>query len=138
MLCYSRRMLDEAVRAVLATDIRVAYAYIFGSTARGQDTSWSDVDVAIGLTSGTSLSAYDIGSLTAALETATGRGVDLVLLDEATPPLAYRIFRDGRLIVEVDRRARIDREVRAILEYLDFKPVEEACARGVLAAAAHG
>jgi hypothetical protein len=52
--------------------------------------------------------------------------------------LAYRVFRDGQVIFARDRRAMSERKARAILEYLDFRPVEEACARGVLAAAARG
>ena len=62
--------------------------------------------------------------------------VDLVLLDEAPAPLAYRIFRDGRLLVERDHAALVARKARVLLEYLDFKPVEERCAAGVLRAAA--
>jgi hypothetical protein len=64
--------------------------------------------------------------------------VDLVLLDEAPPALAYRAFRDGRVIVLRDPAALADRKARAVLEYLDFKPVEDLCTRGVLAAASRG
>ena len=53
-----------------------------------------------------------------------------MLLDEAPAPLAYRIFRDGRLIVERDHAALVARKARVLLEYLDFKPVEERCAAG--------
>jgi hypothetical protein len=35
-------------------------------------------------------------------------------------------------------RAQAARKARAILEYLDFQPIEELFARGVLDAAAHG
>jgi hypothetical protein len=41
-------------------------------------------------------------------------------------------------MVERDHAALVERKVRAILEYLDFKPLEELATRGVLAAAAHG
>jgi len=60
------------------------------------------------------------------------------LLDEAPPPLAYRVFREGRILCEADRRAMVARKARAILEYLDFRPIEERCTAGVLAAAARG
>lgn len=126
---------EEALRHALAADARIAYAYLFGSFARGTENSFSDVDVAIGLTRGTTLSAYDVGGIVAALESAVQRDVDLVILDEAPSPLAYRVFRDGRLLVEKDRAARVDRQTRAIVEYLDFKWVEDLCAEGVLEAA---
>jgi hypothetical protein len=50
--------------------------------------------------------------------------------------LAYRIFRDGHVLIERDRRALVARKARAILDYLDFKPVEDLCTAGILRAAA--
>jgi predicted nucleotidyltransferase len=129
---------DDAIREVLQSDDRIAFALIFGSTARGQTTPFSDVDVAIGLRAGVSFSATDIGELVSRLESAVRREVDVVILNEAPPGLAYRVFRDGRLIFEADRAARVARQARAIMEYLDFKPFEERFARAVLRRAAHG
>jgi uncharacterized protein YutE (UPF0331/DUF86 family) len=40
-------------------------------------------------------------------------------------PLAYRIFRDGHLLVERDHGALVTRKARVLLDYLDWKPVEE-------------
>lgn len=88
-------MLD-AVSKLLADDPRIAYALVFGSAGRAQLAPYSDLDVALGLAAGTSLAALELGALAARLEEAAGRPVDLVLLDEATPALAYRVFRDGQ------------------------------------------
>ncbi len=126
------------IQRVLEPDPRVAYALLFGSSARGSAHATSDADVAIGLAKGTSLSPLELGELVARLETAVGRAVDLVLLDEAPPAVAYRIFREGHLLLERDPSAFRARKARAILEYVDFRPVEELCARGVLAAATRG
>lgn len=128
----------EALRACLDEDPRIAYALVFGSHARGAATPHSDVDVALGLVPGAQLSALELGALGSLLEAAVGRPVDLVLLDEAPPGLAYRIFRDARPILVRDSQALALRKARAILEYLDFRPFEELCVRGALAAAAHG
>ena len=114
----------------------MAYALVFGSSARGSDRSDSDLDVAIGLSE--PLDVHEIGDLISRLESACGRSVDLILLNEAPPALAYRVFRDGVPVVERDRQALVRRKARAILDYLDFKPIEELCTRGVLAAATHG
>ena len=84
--------MDEALGHVLSADPRIAFALRFGSAARGETTSFSDVDVAIGLRAGERLDAYAIGELTVRLEQAAGRDIDLVLLDEAPPALAYRVF----------------------------------------------
>ena len=126
------------IQRVLESDTRVAYALLFGSSARGSAHATSDADVAIGLTEGTSLSPLELGEMVSRLETAAGRVVDLVLLDEAPPAVAYRIFREGRPLLERHSSAFRARKARAILEYLDFRPVEELCTRGVLAAATRG
>ena len=64
--------------------------------------------------------------------------MDLVLLDEAGPGLAYRVFRDGKVIFQRDRRALVDRKARAILDYLDFRPVEQTFTHAVLEAGRRG
>ena len=130
-------MLD-ALRRVLAGEPDVAYALVFGSATREALRPDSDVDVAIELRSGAPRDVLALGTLAAGIESAVGRRVDLVLLDEAPPPLAYRIFRDGRILVDHDHAALVRRKARAILDYLDFKPFEDLCAAGVLRAAARG
>jgi uncharacterized protein len=127
----------EAVTATLLADSRIAYALVFGSGVKGTTHPDSDLDVAIGVAGAEPLDLIELGGLAAKLEAAAGRRVDLVLLEEAPPGLAYRIFRDGVTIVARDRPALDARRARAVLEYFDFRPVEELCARGVLAAA-HG
>jgi hypothetical protein len=131
-------MMQEALRRALAEDPRISYALLFGSSARGSSTPHSDVDVALGLATGVRLTALELGALASRLADAAGRPVDLVLLEEAHPGLAYRIFRDGETILERDREALVERKARAILEYLDFQPIEAACTRAVLATAANG
>jgi hypothetical protein len=69
------------------------------------------------------------------LEEAAGAAVDLVILDEAGPGVAYRAFRDGRPILVREARDLAERKARAILEYLDWKPVEEQFTRAALEAA---
>jgi predicted nucleotidyltransferase len=128
----------DAVRKLLTEDPRIAYALVFGSSARGTAHAGSDLDLAIGLESHEHISALDLGELIARLECASGRPVDVVLINESPPAVAYRAFRDGRVIVEKNHRRLAEEKARAILEYLDFRPLEELATRGVLAAAARG
>ena len=128
----------DALRRVLEREPRILYALLFGSGARGRMHAGSDLDVAVGLRRGASLTPGEIGRLVADLESAAGGPVDLVLIDEAPPALAYRVFRDGITILERDHRALAGRKAKAILDYLDFRPLEAIAVRGVLAAAARG
>ena len=123
----------DALRAALESDPKVAYALVFGSTATGTRRAASDIDIAVALARGARLAPLEVGALIARLEQAAAGSVDLVLLDEAPPGLAYRVFRDGRVVFVRDQQALKARRARAILEYLDFQPIEDLCARGVLA-----
>jgi predicted nucleotidyltransferase len=125
-----------ALRRAFEAETDVAYALLFGSRARGTAHPGSDVDVAVELARGAPRDVNAVGALMARLGSAVGRPVDLVLLDEAGPSLAYRIFRDGQVIIERDHAALVARKARALLDYLDFKPVEERCTAGILRAAA--
>lgn len=122
------------VADVLSADPRIAYGLVFGSTGRGDARPTSDLDVAIGVASDAEFDTLAVGRLISDLERATGRTVDLVMLHEAPPALAYRVFRDGQVVCTRDRSALVERRVRAILDYLDYRPFEAAFVRGVLQA----
>ena len=128
----------DAVRSVVETDTRLGYAVIFGSEARGDRHARSDVDVAVGAIGGRRLSALELGDIASRLEAATGRSIDIVDLESAPPALAYRVFRDGHVILDRERARLVARRARAVLEYLDFKPLEDQFVKGVLAASARG
>ena len=135
-LCYIFTM--DLLAARIERDPRIAYALVFGSRARETSTAASDLDIAIGLESQAALSLAELGELAADFERDSGHPVDLVVLNDAPPGLAYRIFAEGRIISKQNHRAFVERKARAILEYLDFAPTEALFARGVIAAAANG
>ena len=109
-----------------------AFAIVFGSTARNTSHAGSDLDVALGFGERHRPTTQELGTIVSRLEEATGQTVDLLALDEAPPGVAYRVFRDGAEIWVRDRPALVARKARAILEYLDFEPLERAFSRAVL------
>jgi len=114
----------RVVRALKAHDVRLAY--LFGSHAKGEATELSDVDLAVSFN--TDIDARQAqGELLDALvhELGTER-IDLVLLDEIPPPLAYRIIRDGERLLAADPREDVSFRTRTIMRYLDFKPLRDA------------
>jgi predicted nucleotidyltransferase len=98
-------------------------AYLFGSSARGDSRPDSDIDVALlyERPPPATLEAQPF-VLAADLSSVLGRSVDLVVMNSAPPDLVHRVLRDGRLIVEHDRSARIAFEVRARSVYFDLLP----------------
>jgi predicted nucleotidyltransferase len=115
---------DPALKAFFAPyGLRVAAVYLFGSQARGDASEDSDVDVAILLNDWAVAGPLGIAaSLADELTEKLGRKVDLLVLNEASCDLAIRVLREGRLICDVDRNARIAFEVRTRFEYWDLEP----------------
>lgn len=107
-------------------------AYLFGSQARGTASETSDIDVGCWFASAPKTLAEAPFGLAAELEGLSGKRVDLVVMNSASPDLVHRILRDGQLLVEHDRRRRIEMEVQARNTYFDTKPLRDAYRRAVL------
>lgn len=130
--------LEGRLRAALGRHPEVLVAYLFGSAARGRSRQGSDVDVAVLLANGADGLAIRLellGDLTAAVGT---DAVDLVVLNEAPNELAFRVLRDGRLLVCRDERARVRHRVQTILDHLDLEPLRRIVARGLARRLAEG
>jgi uncharacterized protein len=98
--------------------------YLFGSQARGTAGRGSDIDLAFWQKrpSGDSLAEQSF-DYAAVLSLALGSEVEMIELNRAPVDLIHRVLRDGKLLLERDRSARVAREVRARREYLDLLPV---------------
>lgn len=123
--------LEDRLRTALERYPEVLVAYLFGSVARDRPGPLSDVDVAVLLAEdgGHTGRPLDLlGDLAAAAGT---DDIDLVVLNEAPNELAFRVIRDGRLLLCRDERTRVRHRVRTILEYLDLEPLRRALAEGL-------
>lgn len=96
--------LDAAVAALVAAVPSVIAVYQFGSSASGQGTPESDLDLAI-LTSGPldPVVRFDRAQDVSRL---VGRDVDLVDLHAASPVMAMQVLATGHLLIECDPEAR--------------------------------
>ena len=107
------------LRAALRTEPNVRLAVLFGSTARGDDTPESDVDLLVSMRDPHFFRRADLGGK---LSIALHRDVDVIPIERAreTPTLLAAVLRDGRVIVDRDgqwrelrsRRHEVDREAR--------------------------
>jgi hypothetical protein len=124
---------DHIVIEVCGSRTDVVAVYLFGSVARGTAGPGSDVDVAVLFARNPpALLAGPRFTLEGDLERALGRSVDLVVLNDAPVDLRTRVLRDGRLLIDRDRSARIAFEVRTRNEAFDLQPIlaEYRAARG--------
>lgn len=127
---YALEVRKDLIAARLARVEGLVAAYLFGSQARGTASAASDVDVALLLTSAPK--TLDDLQLDVAADLAQQLGVpiDIVVLNHAPSDLIHRVLRDGELLVEHDRSARVRFEVRARNDYFDLAPVRDAYRRG--------
>ena len=78
----------------------VQRAWLFGSCARSEETSGSDVDVLVQLIPNTQVSLFDYGGMVYELEELTGRRVDVVQEKMLKPFAQKSVERDKILIYE--------------------------------------
>ncbi len=119
----------------------VVLAYLFGSHARGQAWAHSDIDIAVLLAGDRDdEECFDIrleiiGGLMKILNT---NDVDVLILNQAPPALAYAVLRDGILVFCRDHQTRIEYQLHTVNKYLDFKPILERHERAILEKARKG
>lgn len=106
----------------LASSTAVA-AYLFGSVARETATRESDVDVAVLFGGAARPDPLAALVLEGDLERLLRRPVQVVALDTAPPDLVHRVLRDGVIVHESDRGARIRFEVAARNRFFDLQPI---------------
>ena len=123
-------LMAKVIKGVLEKHAEVKLAYVFGSWAEGRATGRSDVDVAVYV--GGRLGWRDYVALKNELEDAVGRPVDLVVLDDAPPALAYQAVARGELIMAVDMGLMADVEAKVVKEWLDLRPRLEAYYEAVI------
>jgi uncharacterized protein len=103
----------------------VVVAYLFGSVARGQATPLSDVDIAVLLDPTEEAEAVldrQVTLLTELTQLAEPE-VQLTLLNDVPPLLAYEVIREGILLHQRSGAERVAFQVKAMKEYFDVQPM---------------
>jgi hypothetical protein len=124
--------MEQALRARILSVLRVhdvRLGYLFGSRATGKSTGLSDVDLGVSFAAGVDTRKAQGALLDALVRELKTERIDLVLLEEAPFPLAFRIIRDGERLLATDPREDVSFRTRTIMRYLDFKPLRDAAFR---------
>lgn len=115
--------LETKLKEFFSGEARVVVAYLFGSTARGEENCLSDIDIAVLFDNAlTKKEAFDlqlklIVDLGDLLKT---KNVDLVVLNDSPLLLSFNIIRDG-IILKSDEKKRVNFETRVMSRYYDEK-----------------
>lgn len=94
-------------------------AYIFGSLAKGQATSTSDLDIAVLLDEKRETS-FDFLEFKVALEQILDLEIDLVVLNQAGQVLKHQVRRDGKIAFDRHPEKRKHWEIMSRKFYQDF------------------
>ena len=115
----------EQIRDCLARERDVEAAYLFGSYARGKESKFSDLDVAV-------LFSFDLPEekitdrkieLMTSLSELLDMDVEIVALNRASTLFKFMVFRESVCILERKPELAHSFKAKAIVEYLDFLPL---------------
>jgi len=114
----------------------VSALYLFGSAAHGMQKHDSDIDIAV-LIDDSKRETIGYETLRrqyyAASPYLSLRVVDIVILNTAPAYLKHRILKTGTLLFDRNKKLRVRFTTRAVLEYFDYKPIEDICLGAVAA-----
>jgi len=96
---------------------QVLVAYLFGSQARGQATSRSDVDIAVLLSEDVPRDRYghvQLELMVQLMEVLHRDDVQVVILNSAPVLLKHRVLQDRKILYCADERKRVQFESRVL------------------------
>jgi len=100
----------------------VIFVYLFGSVAEEKEGVLSDIDIAVYFEERVDYFNEKIKLLGEIMNILKTEAIDIVVLNISPPLISHRIVKYGKLIYSKDEKKRIEYEVRAVLQYLDWKP----------------
>lgn len=106
---------------IMDKEYKIKFSYLFGSFARGEENSSSDIDIAVMFEK--DYSNYDDALIRGKIidngKLVLKKEVDIVSLNRGNLSLKYEIIKDGIVIKDSDDRASF--ESLTMREYFDFK-----------------
>jgi predicted nucleotidyltransferase len=118
------RLPEEVRNVVEGVPLDVVAVYLYGSQARGTASEGSDIDLGILLREAPPSKLRSTArGIESDVERAVHIPVEAVVLNTASADLIHRVLRDGILLLDRDRPARIRFEVQARNEYFDLAPI---------------
>ncbi|HHV54922.1 MAG TPA: nucleotidyltransferase domain-containing protein [Firmicutes bacterium] len=111
-------IIETELARYLAAQPQVILAFLFGSMSKGKGRPSSDVDLGVYLE--TPYDSSEVRRLWNGLEDLTGRDVDLVVLNDAPPGIAWAAIK-GRILVNKAPKLAIELMLEKSREAEDFR-----------------
>ena len=114
--------LFPAAIKILKEDKAINVAYLFGSYAKGKASPLSDIDIALLLDEAFPSNNYFDKRLELHPKIAKilkTDEIDLVILNQASPVLAYNILKNGKVLFTKNQNSKVRFETKVISQYLD-------------------
>lgn len=99
---------------------------LYGSAARMSTTPLSDTDICVVTSPGLAPEVWE------SIMSHTGPALDLVVFQDLTPSVRYRVVREGKVLFCRDRKALHRIKAGTIRQYLDLQPLIDRNARRIL------
>jgi len=126
MAFVNKEFVKSKLPSFFSAKREITFAYLFGSVAKGSAGKLSDIDIAVfinpmylPLDSGYGYKSELLVELQAVL----AGEVDLVILNSASTMLKFQVLKNGALIYCRSEDERRMFHEKAILKYLDIKPL---------------
>ncbi len=111
----------------IAKRYRISLIYLFGSKARGRETSLSDIDIAVLLEKDRDLNLKKT-ILDLIFEFSNiyhSDKIDLLILNKAGLDIQYNIISEGKILYQLNEDVRCNYETRTLKLYFDFQKFED-------------
>jgi len=115
-----------ALTSIIEMDARVKFAYLFGSLARKEDNSLSDIDIAVYLGDDCEPASAKFDIIGKMMDVLGDNRFDLVILNKAPLTLAVRIVSCREILVDREPFLRHRYESQILREYFYFSRLENA------------
>lgn len=117
--------IEELIESFKA-DKDILALYVFGSYAKNNIKPLSDIDFAVVLNDIFPKEKYSkkrINLLNKAVEVLKTEEIDLIILNQVPPFLAFQVIKNGRILFCRDNLKLVNKRVNILNEYFDFMPV---------------
>lgn len=121
-----RTKILQEIKKVIGKHREIAFAYLYGSLAKGEERKGSDVDIGVFLEKGFKKDVFYEARLALEIEReAKLKNVEVVVLNDRSLRFLNQILRYGKLIISKNEKERIRFEAFVTKSYIDFKPYYE-------------